>query len=169
LCESRTHAVPGEGESTARVMIIGEGPGRDEDQTGKPFVGASGRFLNHVLEGTGIDRRDVFITNVVKCRPPKNRTPLKNEVATCTSHYLFKQIERIDPALIVLLGAVATKTVLGESRLQAVRGRVIERDGRKFFATYHPAVRFYREDWGQIIHDDFALLKSEFQKLHSEE
>src|SRR5690349_17576410 len=113
LCESRTHAVPGDGKATAKVMIIGEGPGRDEDATGHPFVGASGQFLNHVLEGTGLSRDDFFITNVVKCRPPHNRTPRKLEVDTCTSNYLFKQIELIDPRIIMLLGAVAAKKVLG--------------------------------------------------------
>src|SRR5437868_8153762 len=89
LYKSRTLAVPGDGKPSAKIMLIGEGPGRDEDTSGHPFVGASGRFLNHVLEGTGIDRRDLFITNIVKCRPPGNRPPKRNEIETCTSHYLF--------------------------------------------------------------------------------
>src|SRR3954453_6933041 len=87
LHTSRTLAVPGDGPSAAKVMIIGEGPGRDEDRSGHPFVGASGRFLNEVLEGSGIDRDEFFITNIVKCRPPQNRTPKKLEVDTCTSNY----------------------------------------------------------------------------------
>src|SRR5262249_31522236 len=89
---SRTLAGPGDGRPTAKVMVIGEAPGREEDESGHPFVGSSGRFLNHVLEGTGIDRADLFITNVVKCRPPRNRTPKRDEVDTCTSNYLFEQI-----------------------------------------------------------------------------
>ena len=165
LHASRTHAVPGDGKSTARVMLIGEGPGRDEDKSGHPFVGASGRFLNHVLEGTGINREDLFITNIVKCRPPGNRTPKKGEVDTCTSLYLFKQIELIDPALIVLLGGVAVKKLLGAASVNDVRGRVIDHDGRKFFVTYHPAVRFYREDLAAKIEEDFALLREELQGL----
>ena len=165
LHASRTHAVPGDGKPTARVMLIGEGPGRDEDKSGHPFVGASGRFLNHVLEGTGINREDLFITNIVKCRPPGNRTPKKGEVDTCTSLYLFKQIELIDPALIVLLGGVAVKKLLGAASVNDVRGRVIDHDGRKFFVTYHPAVRFYREDLAAKIEEDFALLREELQGL----
>src|SRR5690242_6391800 len=93
LLESRTLAVPGDGKYTSKVMIIGEAPGREEDESGHPFVGSAGRYLDHVLEGTGIDRGDFFITNTVKCRPPKNRTPQSNEVETCTSNYLFEQIE----------------------------------------------------------------------------
>jgi uracil-DNA glycosylase len=165
LCESRTNAVPGEGKFSAQVMIIGEAPGKEEDETGLPFVGASGRFLDHVLEGTNLDRRDFFITNTVKCRPPKNRTPKKNEVGTCTSNYLYEQIELLNPKLIMLLGGVAAKTLLGVKSVAEVRGRVIERDGRRFLVGYHPAVRFYREDLGEKVKEDFTLLKSEVEKL----
>jgi DNA polymerase len=165
LHTSRTHAVPGDGPPSAQVMIIGEGPGRDEDASGHPFVGAAGRFLDSVLEGTGIDRSDLFITNTVKCRPPKNRTPKKGEVDTCTSEYLFAQIELVDPELIVLLGVVAAKKLLGVKSVNEARGRVIEHDGRKYLVGYHPAVRFYREDLGEKVKEDFALLKREVQKL----
>src|SRR5205085_1429776 len=106
LHESRTIAVPGDGQPTAKLMIIGEAPGKEEDLSGHPFVGASGKFLNSVLEGTGIERADFFVTNTVKCRPPKNRTPKTLEVNTCTSNYLFEQIELINPRLIMLLGGV---------------------------------------------------------------
>ncbi|HWP45445.1 MAG TPA: uracil-DNA glycosylase [Blastocatellia bacterium] len=159
LHESRTVAVPGEGKPSARLMIIGEAPGKEEDETGRPFVGSAGRFLDQVLEGTRLDRDDFFITNIVKCRPPKNRTPKKNEVDTCTSNYLFEQIELINPKLIVLLGGVAAKKVLGVKSVNEARGRVIERDGRKYLVGYHPAVRFYREDLGQKVKEDFARLK----------
>ena len=165
LWESRTHAVPGDGRYTAKVMIVGEAPGREEDESGKPFVGATGRFLDHVLEGTGLDRADFFITNTVKCRPPKNRTPRKLEVDTCTSNYLFEQIELINPRLVMLLGTVAAKRVLGVGSVNEARGRVVERDGRKFLVGYHPAVRFYREDLGEKVREDFALLKREIRKL----
>jgi len=146
-------------------MLIGEAPGREEDETGHPFVGAAGRFLDHVLEGTGINRGDLFITNIVKCRPPNNRTPRVGEVETCTSNYLFEQIELIDPALIMLLGGVAAKKMLGVKSVNEARGRVIERDGRQYIVGYHPAVRFYREDLGEKVMEDFALLKRVLKKL----
>ncbi len=165
LHASRTHAVPGDGSVDARVMIIGEAPGRQEDQQGRPFVGAAGRFLDQVLEGTGIQRSDLFITNIVKCRPPQNRPPRANEIETCTANYLFEQIELINPRLIVLLGLVAAKKMLGVKSVEAVRGRVIEHGGRQYLATYHPASQFYREDLAKKIHEDFALLKRELPRL----
>jgi uracil-DNA glycosylase len=165
LCQSRTLAVPGAGKASARVMLIGEAPGREEDETGRPFVGAAGRFLDQVLEGTGINRDDLFITNIVKCRPPNNRTPRVGEVETCTSNYLFEQIELIDPALIMLLGGVAAKKMLGVKSVNEARGRLIERDGRQYLVGYHPAVRFYREDLGEKVREDFALLKRMLKKL----
>jgi uracil-DNA glycosylase len=165
LCQSRTLAVPGDGKTSARVMLIGEAPGREEDETGHPFVGAAGRFLDQVLEGTDINRDDLFITNIVKCRPPNNRTPRASEVETCTSNYLFDQIELINPALIMLLGGVAAKKMLGVKSVNEARGRLIEREGRKYLVGYHPAVRFYREDLGEKVLEDFALLKRVLKKL----
>src|SRR2546423_6622784 len=165
LHESRTLAVPGDGKLTAKVMIIAEAPGKEEDESGHPFVGSAGRFLNHVLEGTGLDRNDFFISNTVKCRPPANRTPKKLEVDTCTSNYLFEQIELINPKLIMLLGSVAAKKVLNVKSVNEARGRVIEHEGRKYVVGYHPAVRFYREDLGEKVKEDFALLQREILKL----
>ncbi len=165
LWESRTHAVPGDGKYAAKIMFIGEAPGREEDEAGKPFVGATGRFLNHVLEGTKLDRTDFFITNTVKCRPPKNRTPRVVEVNTCTSNYLFEQIELINPRLVMLLGSVAAKKVLGVKSINDARGRVHTHEGRRFIVGYHPAVRFYREDLGEKVKEDFALLRRELRKL----
>jgi DNA polymerase len=165
LHESRTMAVPGEGKAAAKAMIIGEAPGKNEDETGRPFVGNSGKFLDQVLAGTGFERTDFFITNIVKCRPPSNRTPKVGEVETCTSLYLFKQIDLIDPGLIMLLGGVAVKKMLGLKTVEEARGRIIQHDGRRFLATYHPAVRFYREDLAAKISGDFALLKEELKKL----
>jgi uracil-DNA glycosylase len=165
LHESRKNAVPGDGSPTAKFMIIAEAPGKDEDETGLPFIGAAGRFLNRMLEGTGIKREDFFITNTVKCRPPKNRTPKKLEVDTCTSNYLFKQIELIDPKLIMLLGGVAAKKLLGVKTVNEVRGRVIEHEGRKYIVGYHPASQFYREDLAEKVKEDFTLLKRVISKL----
>lgn len=165
LHTTRTKAVPGEGAPLARVMLIGEAPGREEDRSGQPFVGAAGRFLDEVLAGSGVDRRDLFITNTVKCRPENNRPPRKREVDTCTSLYLFEQIELINPALIMVLGSVATKKLLGVNSVNEVRGRVIEHNNRKYLAGYHPAASFYREDMAENIRQDFALLRQELQKL----
>src|SRR5437868_1209620 len=113
LCESRTNAVPGDGSYDAKLMVIGEAPGRQEDEVGRPFVGSAGKYLDQVLAGSGIDRSELFITNIVKCRPPKNRVPKPLEIQTCTTNYLFKQIELIQPKLIFLLGGTALKTMLG--------------------------------------------------------
>jgi DNA polymerase len=165
LCQSRTLAAPGDGKVSARIMLIGEAPGREEDESGHPFVGAAGRFLDQVLEDAGVTRDDLFITNIVKCRPPNNRTPRVGEVETCTSNYLFEQIEIINPALIVLLGGVAAKKMLGVKSVNEARGRVIEHDGRRYLVGYHPAVRFYREDLGEKVKEDFALLKRVLKKL----
>jgi len=165
LHATRTKAVPGEGTPSARVMLIGEAPGRDEDQRGQPFVGAAGRFLDEMLAGSGVNRSDLFITNTVKCRPENNRPPRKREVDTCTALYLFEQIELINPALVMLLGSVATKKLLGVNSVNEVRGRVIEHNNRKYLAGYHPAASFYREDMAENIRQDFALLRQELQKL----
>jgi DNA polymerase len=148
-------------------MLVGEAPGREEDQRGQPFVGAAGRFLDEVLAGTGVNRKDFFITNTVKCRPENNRPPRKREVDTCTSLYLFEQIELINPTLIMVLGSVATKKLLGVNSVNEVRGRVIERNNRKYLAGYHPAASFYREGMAENIRQDFALLRQELQKLAS--
>jgi DNA polymerase len=165
LHESRTLAVPGDGRYTAKVMIIGEAPGKDEDESGHPFVGATGRYLDKVLEGTGISRADLFITNTVKCRPPKNRTPKQIEVGTCTANYLFEQIALVNPKLVMLLGGVAAKALLGLKSVGEARGRMLEHEGRKVIVGFHPAVRFYREDLGEKVREDFALLKREIKKL----
>jgi uracil-DNA glycosylase len=164
LHESRTIAVPGDGTARSKFMIIGEAPGKDEDETGHPFVGASGRFLDHMLEGSGIDRGDFFITNTVKCRPPKNRTPKKSEIVTCTTNYLFEQIELVDPALVMLLGRTAATTILGVKNLNDARNQVIEKDGRRYIVGYHPAARFYREEIRAKVDEDFALLVEETQR-----
>ena len=165
LHATRTKAVPGAGALSARVMLIGEAPGREEDQHGQPFVGAAGRFLDEMLSGSGVNRDDLFITNTVKCRPENNRPPRRREVDTCTTLYLFEQIDLINPALIMLLGSVATRKLLGVNSVNEVRGRVIEHNNRKYLAGYHPAASFYREDMAENIRQDFALLRQELQKL----
>jgi DNA polymerase len=118
-----------------------------------------------VLAGTEFERADFFITNLVKCRPPSNRTPKVAEIETCTSLYLSRQIELLNPKLILLLGAVAAKKMLGVQSVEEARGRIIQQAGRRYLATYYPAVRFYREDLAQKLKEDFALLKRELARL----
>jgi DNA polymerase len=138
LATGRSAAVPGEGPSKARLMFVGEAPGQQEDTAGKPFLGRSGKVLEQALKDAGIRRNEVFITNVVKCRPPNNRLPLKNEIHTCVAAHLNRQIQAIKPEIICLLGITAVKAFMGGSRFSAIRGRVLLKE-RNYFATYHPA------------------------------
>ena len=158
LANSRTNAVPGEGPDLARLMFVGEAPGGEEDVQGRPFVGHAGEVLYQALLNAGIDRSEVFITNVVKCRPPNNRVPAKNEIDSCLIAHLYRQIQSINPEIICLLGATATKALLGVDRLGAVRGRLIAKD-RKYFATYHPAGAGRNPAWHKAFQADLKKLK----------
>jgi DNA polymerase len=146
-------------------MLIGEAPGREEDALGQPFVGAAGRSLDRLLADHGLDRQALFITNVVKCRPPQNRAPRKGEVDTCVTHYLVEQIALVNPVVIMLLGGIAAKQLLGIQRVTAARGRLIEYDQRHYIVGYHPAASFYREDMAAKIEEDFALLAQTVHQL----
>jgi DNA polymerase len=139
LAATRTKAVPGEGPGNARMMLVGEAPGREEDLSGRPFVGRGGRLLSEALEAAGSSRGEVFITNVVKCRPPRNRVPLKRERAACQSAHLRREIETVGPNVVVLLGRTAAAGLLDVSTLMEVRGKLIRRDGHAYLATCHPA------------------------------
>ena len=139
LHRGRSTVVFGDGHPKAQLVFVGEGPGRDEDIQGLPFVGRAGKLLNQMIEAMGLQRKDVYICNVVKCRPPENRTPEKDEVATC-SPYLLRQIDAIDPKVIVCLGSVAAQTLLQTNRgITHYRGEWLEFRGRQLLATYHPA------------------------------
>jgi DNA polymerase len=139
LHKGRNKIVFGDGSPKAELVFIGEGPGADEDQQGIPFVGRAGKLLTQMIEAMGLQRRDVYIGNVVKCRPPENRAPEPDEVATC-SPYLLRQIDVIRPKVIVCLGAVAAKTLLETTRgISQFRGQWLEWRGHKLMATYHPA------------------------------
>ena len=139
LHRARNTVVFGDGNPKAQLMFVGEGPGRDEDMQGLPFVGRAGKLLTQMIEAMGLQRKDVYICNVVKCRPPENRTPEKDEVATC-SPYLLRQINVIAPKVIVCLGSVAAQTLLETNRgITHYRGEWLEFRGRKLLATYHPA------------------------------
>lgn len=141
LRQSRAHAVPGEGHPRARVMFIGEAPGRQEDETGRPFMGPSGRFFDELLGLAGLSRAGVFITSVNKCRPPRNRTPRADEIETCVAAHLNRQLTAIAPEVLVLLGATAVRGVLRAKvpRLAELAGKEIEHEGRRVLVTYHPA------------------------------
>lgn len=138
--QGRTQVVFGVGNPNARLMFIGEAPGRDEDIQGSPFVGRSGQLLTKIIEAMGLSRDEVFITNVVKSRPPGNRTPTIQERETCKKHILFKEIEIIKPEIICTLGSPSTKALLGdEITISQVRGRFFEWKGYTVMPTYHPA------------------------------
>ena len=139
LHEKRTHAVPGEGNRQAELMFIGEGPGRDEDMQGRPFVGKAGQLLDKMIIAIGLTREDVYIANIVKCRPPQNRVPTNEEAEACLK-YLRRQVFLIQPKVIVLLGSTALRfTVDKEARITRMRGNWIERKGVYMMPTYHPA------------------------------
>jgi DNA polymerase len=139
LHRGRTKLVFGDGNSRAELVFVGEGPGRDEDAQGLPFVGRAGKLLTQMIEAMGLQRQDVYICNVVKCRPPENRAPEKDEVETC-SPFLVRQLDAIAPKVIVCLGSVAAQTLLETNRgISHFRGEWLEFRGRKLLATYHPA------------------------------
>ncbi len=161
---NRRNAVPGEGNYKAEIMIIGEAPGEEEDKQAKPFVGRAGKILNKMLERIGIKREEVYITNVVKCRPPGNREPLDDEAKICMENYLFRQIELISPKIILLLGSIATKHLLGIKNVSDAREKLIEKDKRVYFATYHPAVALYNPKKEEDLKKDFER----FLKIYNE-
>lgn len=139
LAQTRTLAVPGEGNAFAKLMFIGEGPGENEDKTGRPFVGKAGQLLTRLLRDIGLKREDVFITNAVKCRPPGNREPLPDEVAACND-WLNAQIACVQPELIGLLGGSAVKAILDpEARITKMRGKIYRKSGLLFMPLFHPA------------------------------
>ena len=160
LWKSRTLAVPGEGPLGAEVVIVGEAPGRNEDLKGRPFVGAAGKNLDELLGEAGLDRSSVFITNVVKCRPPSNRRPTKKESDTC-NQYLRRQIELLAPRILVLLGDVALRQFFPDATLSKTHGKTVKRGGARFFPTYHPAAMIYDPTLRSVLAEDFRVLRKE--------
>lgn len=155
---SRKKAVPGEGPNNAEIMFIGEGPGFYENEQGRPFVGAAGKFLEELLAGIGMKRSDVFITNVVKCRPPGNRDPLPDEIHACTGSYLERQIQAINPKVIVTLGRYSMGYFLPEARISSVHGQAIWSKGRLIVPMYHPAAALHQQSLRPVIEKDFSHL-----------
>ena len=164
LSESRTHVVFGSGSPRAKVMFVGEAPGYYEDQEGIPFVGAAGKLLTQLLGEIGIRREDVYIGNVLKCRPPQNRDPLPEEVASCKP-YLLKQIEIIEPRVICTLGNFATQAISEKkTSISRVRGTCFQVGDFFVFPMYHPAAALHRGSTMPAIKEDFAKLKTLLEK-----
>jgi DNA polymerase len=157
LHKERTQAVPGTGPVDADVVFIGEGPGAREDEEGLPFVGRSGRYLDQLLEGIGLDRETVFITNVVKCRPPGNRDPHVAEVEACTPH-LDQQLRLIQPRLVVTLGRFAMEHFFSDRQISEVHGQPRRIDGRIHLPLYHPAAALYRGSLREPVEQDFQTI-----------
>lgn len=154
LFKGRTKVVFGEGNPAGRLMFIGEGPGADEDREGRPFVGRAGALLTKIIEAMGLARKDVYIANVVKCRPPGNRTPEPDEIAACLP-YLEKQIDLVGPEAICTLGNVATHAVTGERRpISEMRWKTYEYRGIKVFPTYHPAACLRNPESKKLVWED---------------
>lgn len=163
LARSRKNAVPGEGQLAARIMFVGEAPGRSEDEKGRPFVGPAGRILDDLLEKVGIERSQVFITNVVKCRPPNNRVPEDDEVITCRP-YIDRQIALIKPKVICILGRTAYSSLLGGSSMTTNRGKIVVKEGQKYFLTFHPAAAIYNKNLLSVLEADMKKLANEISK-----
>lgn len=162
LHEGRKNAVPGDGNVRAKIMFFGEAPGREEDLRGKPFVGAAGRLLTQLLTSIGLRREDVYITNIVKCRPPENRPPRVSEISTC-SNYLERQINIINPRLLCPMGNVALKVFLGkDASISRVHGQLISStEGQAIFPLYHPAAALYTARYKSVLEEDFRRIARE--------
>ncbi|ABL78200.1 type-4 uracil-DNA glycosylase [Thermofilum pendens] len=167
LSRSRTHTVPGEGNPCSGVVFIGEAPGRNEDLQGRPFVGAAGALLTELISLAGLSREEVFITNVVKCRPPNNREPREEEIAACLP-YLLAQLRAIKPRLIVTLGKHSTKTILrmrgmSVDSIMSVRGKAYTVNAEwgqvTVFPTLHPAAALYNPAMRKVLEEDFRFLR----------
>ena len=157
LHHSRKKSVPGEGPAAAEIMFIGEGPGFHENEQGRPFVGAAGKFLDQLLAQAGVTRADVWIGNVVKCRPPENRDPLPDELAACDK-YLERQIQAIDPSIIVTLGRFSMNKFFPGAKISAVHGQMRKVGDRYVIAMFHPAAALHQAALKPAILADFAKL-----------
>lgn len=172
LWKTRKNPVFGEGSSNAKVMFIGEAPGRNEDIQGRPFVGRAGKILDELLESIDLKRKDVYIANILKCRPPDNRNPMKNEIAYCTK-YLDKQIEKIKPEIIVPLGSFATSYIFEKFNIKSekignLHGKIFTLNTifgtQRIIPIYHPAVATYNPNAKEILLKDFQKIKENLDK-----
>ena len=162
LHETRTNVVFGEGDAAARLMFVGEAPGRDEDIQGRPFVGRAGQLLTRIIESIGLTREEVYIANILKCRPPKNRNPLPDEIACCLP-YLTEQIEIIRPRIICALGAFAAQTLIGTSEgITRLRGTFYDHQGIKLMPTFHPAACLRNPSTKKYVWEDMKRIRDEY-------
>lgn len=168
LAKTRTRAVPGEGSLKAEILFIGEGPGKKEDELGRPFVGAAGKLLDKLIGSIGLKREDVFIANVVKCRPPENRDPLPEEVDACRG-WLDKQVEAINPKLIVLLGRHSMDRFLPSQKISLDHGKPKRHKGRVYFPVYHPAAALYRNSLLEDLQKDFKKIPKVLEVIKKDE
>jgi uracil-DNA glycosylase family 4 len=157
LCKGRTKAVPGEGNPHTKILFIGEGPGFHEDKQGRPFVGPSGQLLEDLIKNIGLKRSDVFITNVVKCRPPENRDPFPGEISACND-YLDRQIAALQPLVIVTLGRVSMSKFFGGEKISAIHGRARKMNGYICIPMFHPAAALRTESYKIALREDFKKI-----------
>ncbi len=159
LYKNRTLAVPGAGNKSAEILFIGEGPGSAEDKSGLPFVGEASKFLDECLAKIKLKREDIFITNVVKCRPPNNRDPLEEEVGICSRNYLYRQLKLIKPKLIVTLGRHSMQVFFPQIKsISSVHGKAYKKTGQVYLIFYHPAAGLYQQSLKQTMIDDFKKI-----------
>ena len=168
LCETRTNSVPGKGNFHSNVIFVGEAPGKNEDKKGEPFIGIAGKKLSIALEKAGVSRDDVYITNIVKCRPPKNRVPTTIERETC-QEYLKQEIAIIKPKIICILGNTAFNSILGGSEIIKFRGKLVKKDGQLYFLTIHPAATIYNQELITVLKKDIVKLFNLIVKLKNNE
>ena len=167
LYKGRTKAVPGEGPTHAEIMFIGEGPGANEDKQGRPFVGASGKFLDQLLAAAGVTRADVWITNVVKCRPPGNRDPQMIEIETCTTNYLDNQIKIVNPSIIVTLGRHSMSRFFPDAKITQVHGQMQKVGKRFIIPMFHPAAALHQDRFKPMLLEDFARLPAQLEEARA--
>ena len=166
LAAGRTHAVPGAGRADADIMFIGEAPGYHEDQQGLPFVGQSGKYLNELLEMIGLSREEVFISNVVKCRPPNNRDPLPDEIEICVNTYLKEQVEIIRPKIIATLGRFSMALFFSKNaRITKIHGQPLRANNRIYYPLFHPAAVLRDPSKRRPVWEDFQKIQEEYLKL----
>ena len=169
LCQKRTHPAFGEGNRQADILFVGEGPGREEDLQGRPFVGPAGQLLDRMLAATGLAREEVYIANVVKCRPPNNRNPEDDEAELCLP-YLRAQYALIRPKIIVCLGSIATRHLYDrDARITRVRGQWLEKGGVWFLPTYHPAALLRDESKKRDAWEDMQSLYKKYNELKQQQ
>jgi len=167
LCKTRTNSVPGKGNFQSNVIFVGEAPGKNEDKNGEPFIGVAGKKLTIALEEAGISRDEVYITNIVKCRPPNNRVPNNVERNTC-QEYLKEEISIIKPKIICILGNTAFNSILGGSEITKFRGKVARKNNLLYFITIHPAATIYNQKLVGVLKEDIIKLFNLIRELKND-